>query len=227
MTSPPSGWELWDPTSKVRAFTVPDVDQMAFSPDGSHVLLIGEQTRIAKFGPGAAISNLHDVTVADSAHWLSTSEIVSWDGPHYQFDLLNVPTGVSRRIAPQVHGRLAPPDLSVDSPDAVLFTVPGSTRRVIWAVDYSTSGMRPYYEVNWEDTVTGNIVNLLSGEQFIVFDPTGKRFVVAPGRDLADYSHAKEVWTAPFQIGRSSTGMVKTIVGGLVWVTGADWRGGR
>lgn len=55
----------------------------------------------------------------------------------------------------------------------------------------------------------------------------GGRYCVVGLTDLAPYGAKREVYVAPLQVGSTAGGPPRTIVGGLVWVRGADWRKAR
>ncbi|HEY3329453.1 MAG TPA: hypothetical protein VGK19_05490 [Capsulimonadaceae bacterium] len=69
----------------------------------------------------------------------------------------------------------------------------------------------------------------LAEGQFAAWSPDQRSFATAPGRDTANYERHPDgtwrtVWVAPLQVVSVATRRVRTIQGGLVWVTGADWR---
>jgi hypothetical protein len=90
----------------------------------------------------------------------------------------------------------------------------------------STNGhWKDYYRV---DTQTGLITPYTQGK-FLKWSPDGTRFVTLTGRDLADYERKRDgtprrVWVSPLYVGVTATGKLTSIVQGLVYVTGADWR---
>ena len=54
----------------------------------------------------------------------------------------------------------------------------------------------------------------------------GAKYCVVGVTGLAPYGANKGVYAAPLQVGSCLGGRPRTIVGGLVWVQGADWRKG-
>lgn len=113
---------------------------------------------------------------------------------------------------------------SVDSGSRSLEPLPFKSQSIMYVQDLGISSNRPNTAFWLADTATGKMTDVVAG-QFIAWSPDGKQFCTAPARQLAPYGKSKRLYVSSLQVG-ASTGQKKlrTISGGLVWVTGADWR---
>jgi hypothetical protein len=169
--------------------------------------------------------------------WLDERTLASVDYEHGGIVLWKIGSGDTRVPVPRPRGLNSEESFPWPLTDVVR-PIPGAPERILFPQDESNSTVRPnsdYYKI---DLKTGATSALIRGAQFVIPSPDGKRFVTAPGRDTVPYARRKYtlgadgeklnpvrgVWASPLQIGDMRTGAVRTIQGGLVWVTGADWK---
>lgn len=206
-----------------------DAESLVWSPDGKWGYIVADRgdDKLMTMETGRA------VPVSDPVQypiWLDGNTLIgAGPQPDGAAPYLRVigPNGKERRRITFTKTDLANLDVS-DSRIAFLGTIPHLSSRIVCGFDISNSTVRPLYKFYQLDLKSAVLLRLTEGK-FLEWAPDGQQFCVAPGRDVTPYDtlkngHKRVVWVAPLQVGSRRSGLLRSIVSGLVLVTAAAWQ---
>lgn len=109
-----------------------------------------------------------------------------------------------------------------------LSVINGSQGKYLALQNWHNSTTGTYYGLYVVDT-TKSSLTFLAETQFLAWSPDHRRMCTSPGRDMVNYERKADgtwrtVWVAPLNVVDVPSGKLRQLQGGLIWVTGADWR---
>lgn len=196
-------------------------DSFAWSPDGK--LLYGssnDQARIFNLRTGTSLKLGSDM---GAGTWLNRNILLAFSGMRVGTKPTLQIRSSDGTIRSQIPVRIAESDVYGlnEFPD-VIYTIPGSARKIIYGAHAGETTGGPAQVFFFVDLSNGSFTQLVRGKN-LARGPRGTEFVTGSARGLAERGANNFVWVSSLSLA-SLNGAKKSIVSGLVWVDGFDWR---
>jgi len=213
--------------------TVKDVQWLSISSDGDRAYVNnGAGGEVVSLDQGYKVSVIRPLPVAvNAATWATDEAIVGVaEGEGDASDSLvgfneNGTKLWVRGVAPK-HSS----NVDLGTPFRNVTAIPGDRRNVVLGEDISDSTIRPNYNFWHANVDTGNATVWLSEKRYVVFKPNASDYVTSPAQVLVNFGkpnggHQHQVYVCGLQVGKGvDDAKPRTIVDGMVFVEGADWR---
>jgi len=219
-------------TGKVLS-TVKDVQWMSMSSDGDRAYVNdGNGGEVASLDDGHKVTIIRPLpTPVKAGDWVTDEAIVGiTDGEGDASDSLigfneNGTKLWVRAVSPK-HSS----NVDLGTPFRNVTAIPGDRRNVVLGEDISDSTIRPNYNFWHANLDTGNASVWLSEKRFVKFKPQTEQYLTSPAQALVNFGkakggHQRQVYVVGLQVGKGiDDAHPKSIVDGMVFVDGADWR---